>query len=182
MATKVTFEQFNAILDEKTSRSKDLKPIMKKISGDMQTKVDMRFRNTIGPDGKKWAELSEATISRRKGGSSKPLNDSGDLKQSIHGKYDSDYAVVGTNKSYAAYQQFPASKGENGTETVTETVKKHSRRTRSGKKTTVRSHKRTRTFENPWGDKPGRPFLGFSENQKTKYKRWIKNFIQKGGS
>jgi phage virion morphogenesis protein len=182
MAKKVTFEQFKAILDEKTARAKDLKPVMKKISGDMQTKVDMRFRSTVDPDGNKWEPLSEATISRRKGRSSKPLNDSGDLKQSIHNKYDSTYAVVGSNRPYAAFQQFPAAKGENGKETVTETVKKHSRRTRSGKKTIVKSHKRTRSFDNPWGDKPGRPFLGFSENQKTKYKRWISNFIQKGGS
>ena len=181
MAKKVTFEQFKTILEEKTARSSDLKPIMKKIAADMKTKVDMRFRNTVDPEGNKWASLSEATISRRKGGSSKPLNDSGDLKQSINGKYDSSYAVVGSDRPYAAFQQYPASKGENGKETVTETVKKHTRRTRDGKKTTVRSHKRTRSFQNPWGDKPGRPFLGFSANQKTKYRRWINNYIKKGG-
>ena len=182
MANKVNFEQFNAILEEKTARAKNLEPIMKKVTADMKTKVDMRFRNTVDPDGNKWAALSEATISRRKGRSSKPLNDSGDLKQSINGKYSSDYAVVGTNTPYAAFQQFPATKGENGKETVTETVRKHTRRTRSGKKTTVRSHSRTRSFLNPWGDKPGRPFLGFSTNQKAKYRRWITNYIQKGGS
>jgi len=182
MAKRVTFKEFKAIIDEKTERSKELKPVMKKISGDMKTKVDMRFRNTMDQEGKKWEPLSKATISKRKGRSSKPLNDSGNLKQSIHGKYDSSYAVVGSNRPYAAFQQFPASKGENGKETVTETVKKHTRRTRSGKRTTVKSHKRKRSFLNPWGDKPGRPFLGFSENQKTKYKRWINNYIQKGGT
>jgi phage virion morphogenesis protein len=182
MAKKVTFEEFKIILERKTERSQDLKPVMKKIAGDMQTKVDMRFRNTTGPDGNKWDPLTEATISRRKGRSSKPLNDSGDLKQSIHNKYDSTYAVVGTNSPYAAFQQSPATKGENGKETVTETVKKHTRRTRSGKKSTVRSHSRTRTFDNPWGNKPGRPFLGFSESQKTKYKRWIIEYVQKGGA
>lgn len=147
----------------------------------MQTKVDMRFRQTKGPDGTPWEPLKESTISKRKGRSNKPLNDSGDLKLSIHGKSDANSAVVGSDRPYAAYQQFPTNKGENGKETVTETVKKHSRRTRNGKKTTVKSHSRKRSFPNPWGDKPGRPFIGFSSRQKTKYRKWINDFIQKGG-
>ncbi|WP_321328456.1 phage virion morphogenesis protein [uncultured Ilyobacter sp.] len=182
MVKKVTFEQFKAILDEKTARAKEMSSVMKKIKGDMQTKVDMRFRQAKGPDGTPWEPLKESTISKRKRRSSKPLNDSGDLKLSINGKYGSNYAVIGSDRPYAAYQQFPAKKGENGKETVTETVKKHRRRTRSGKKTTVKSHNRTRSFLNPWGDKPGRPFMGFSNNQKAKYRRWINNHIQKGGT
>lgn len=107
MAKKVTFEQFKAILDEKTARAKDLKPVMKKISGDMQTKVDFRFRQTKGPDGTAWIPLKESTISKRKGRSSKPLSDSSALKLSIHEKHDSSSAVVGSDRPYAAYQQFP---------------------------------------------------------------------------
>ena len=182
MAKKVTFEEFKAIIDEKTKRANNLVPILRKITEDMQTKVDMRFRQAKDPDGNPWEPLKESTISNRRKGSSKPLNDSGDLKQSIHGKTTSTSAIVGSNRPYSAYQQFPVLKGENGTKIVTETVRKHSRRTRSGKKTTVKAHTRKRTFPNPWGFKPGRPFIGFSSNQKNKYRRWVNNYIQKGVS
>jgi phage virion morphogenesis protein len=180
MAKKVTFEQFKAILDEKTARAKNLTNVMQKIQGDMQTKVDMRFRQTKGPDGTPWEPLKESTISKRKGRSSKPLNDSGDLKLSIHGKNDSSSAVVGSDRPYAAYQQFPAKKGENGKTRLKVDVKSHKRRTRKGT-TTVKSHTRDTTVLSPFGDKPGRPFIGFSSSQKAKYRKWINDSIQKGG-
>ena len=182
---KMTFESNSKAvikgMEDLRKRAVKTDDLMKKIAGDMKTKVDFRFRQAKGPDGTPWEPLKESTISNRKGGSSKPLNDSGDLKLSIHSKYTSTEAIVGSDRPYAAYQNFPAKKGENGTEKVTETVKEHTRKTKSGRKVSVRSHSRERSFPVPWGDKPGRPFIGFSKNQIATYKKWINQHLKGGG-
>ena len=187
---KVTFDEYKAILEDKIKRAKDMKPVMKKIAGDMETKVDFRFRQGKDPNGSKWEPLSEATLKNRKknGKDAKPLRDSGALALSIHSKITKDSAVTGSDRPYAAYQQFPAAKGEvkKNEEMIVKshTRKSHTRRTRKGtckvKTHTVKTHERENKGA-PWGDKPGRPFLGFSERQKAQYKRWVKEYIQKGG-
>ena len=179
---KVTFDEYRAILDDKIKRAMDTRPIMKKIAGDMETKVAFRFRQGKDPNGNPWPKLADSTLEnrRKKGKGAKPLRDEGDLALSISSKITRFSAVTGSDRPYAAYQQFPVKKGDSGKKKVTEKVRSHKRRTRKGGKTTVKEHKRTRKVATPWGDKPGRPFLGFSNNQKIKYKRWVKNFIQKG--
>ena len=153
---KVTTKEMKAILKGKELRGKDLKPITRKIANDMTTKIDLRFRDTKGPDGEKWAELSEVTKEKRrrgaKRGEPKPLNDTGNLKQSINAKFNNTYAVAGTNLKYARYQQ--------------EFVKKGASRSKSGRPI-------------PWGDKPARPFIGFSKKQIEKYTDWVNKYINK---
>lgn len=98
----------------------------------------LRFRDGRGPTGASWAPLSPVTLAlRRKGGAgAKPLLDTGRLANSITSQVGSNYVDVGTNVIYAAFQHFGAAKGAFGTT--------------------------SRGSPIPWGNVPGRPFLGIS--------------------
>lgn len=166
-------------LEKLAKNSIDTRSLMLEIAEDMKTKVDFRFRQTKNPNGEAWALLSPVTVAMRRGGSGKPLNDTGELKASITSKATRTAAIVGTNKEYAAYQNFAVKKGELGTTEVTETVREHTRR-RRGRTERVRQHTRTRNVSSPWGDKPAREFIGFSRNQVLNYRKMINNYL-KGG-
>lgn len=155
------------------------KPLMLKISEDMKSKVDMRFRQSKDVEEKNFAPLKESTISRRRKRSNKPLIDTGALRNSISSKHTDNIATVGTNKKYAKYQNYEAKKGSLGTEEVTQNVREFTR-TRRGKKEKVRAHTRHRDIQIPWGDKPARQFIGFSKKQIINYRAEINNFL-KGG-
>lgn len=152
-------------------------PLMRYIAGDMNTKVDFRFRLSKDPNGETWKPLSEITI--RKKGSSKQLKDGGYLRSSIEAKSTSDTAIVGTNKKYAATQNFGAKRGELGTTQIKETVREHTRRRRE-RTETVRTHTRNRNINSPWGDIPAREFIGFSWNQKKTYTAVIRKYLRTG--
>lgn len=164
-------------LDKKIVKTTNTQPLMLKIAEDMKTKVDMRFRLSKDPNGNSWESLSESTISNRRKNSSKPLVDTGALRASINSKATKDTAIVGTNKEYAAMQNFGAEKEEFGTKLVDETVREHTRR-RLGRTETVRQHRRTRRVASPWGNVPARRFIGFSSNQKRIYASMIKKFLK----
>lgn len=153
--------------------------LMLEIAEDMKSKVDMRFRQSKTPEGEQWEPLKESTISRRRKGSSKPLSDTGALKGSINSKATAKTAIVGTNKKYAAYQQYAVAKGELGETDVEEIVREHIRK-RRGRAEKVRTHTRKRKIATPWGDKPGRAFIGFSSSQRRLYAKKIKEYL-KGG-
>ncbi|QGM80668.1 phage virion morphogenesis protein [Otariodibacter oris] len=70
-------------------------PLMRDIAGTMQTAVVNNFEAGGRP-----AWLG---VKHRKG---TPLNDTGNLKNSIQQSYDDDSAVVGTNEPYARIHQF----------------------------------------------------------------------------
>ena len=129
----------------------DFKKLMGEIAADMEKQVQLRFRNTKGTDDKKWKPLSKVTISRRRKGSSKPLNDTGKTKGSFASKYTKKYAVVGSNYKIVPTHQFGAKKGQ---------YKKI--RTKNGKTRNV-----------PWGDIPARPMIGFSNRQAKSYLKKI---------
>lgn len=133
---------------------KSSESLMSEIAADMEKKVQLRFRNIKDPKGDKWEKLSEVTILNRRKKSSKPLNDTGRLKQSITSKYTKKYAVAGTNVKYAPTQQFGAKKGK---------YKKI--RTKNGGIRYV-----------PWGDVPARPFIGFSNRQAKSYLKKIADY------
>lgn len=154
-------------------------PLMRYIAEDMKTKVDFRFKQSKNPNGEAWAPLSLVTIAMRRNGSNKPLVDTGELRASITSKITPTVAVVGTNKEYAAYQNFAVKKGGLGITEVTEIVKEHTRR-RRGRSENVRQHTRTRNVSSPWGDKPAREFIGFSENQKLLYASKVRKYLKTG--
>lgn len=154
-------------------------PLMRRIAEDMKTKVDFRFKQSKDPNGNSWEPLSEATISQRRKNSSKPLIDSGELRASINAKVTPTMAIVGSNKEYAAYQNFEAKKGEFGTVNVTENVREFTR-TRRGRRENVRAFRRTRRMDIPWGYKSARQFIGFSDNQRRIYASWVRKYLLKG--
>ena len=65
-------------------------------------KVISHFEQEKGPKGR-WKELSPVTIARRRGQSSKPLQDTGRLKGSILNKAFNNKAIVFTNVKYAIF-------------------------------------------------------------------------------
>lgn len=154
-------------------------PLLLKIAEDMKTIVDMRFKQSKDVNNEPFSPLQESTVSRRRKKSDKPLVDTGALRNSINSKSTNTMAIVGTNKIYARYQNFEAKKGSLGSEEVTQNVREFTR-TKRGKREKVRSHQRRRTIDIPWGDKPGRQFIGFSKSQINKYRREINKFL-KGG-
>lgn len=135
----------------------DSAPTMRKIATHMKTTTDLRFRETKDEEENRWKPLKYTTIRGRikkassdggiSDGLAKPLNDTGRLKNSIHLKYGSKFAAVGTNTIYAKTHQFGARKGSFGTDSRGRPI--------------------------PWGDIPARKYLGFSRTQKRKYAKMV---------
>lgn len=146
-------QQFSLNISRLRRQIKESRPTMKKIAVDMKTNTDIRFRETKDETGKSWKRLSYTTIKRRIKGNSindgitKPLNDTGILKNSINYRFGSKFAVVGTNLKYAAVHQFGARKGQFGQDAKGNPL--------------------------PFGDIPARKYLGFSNSQKKKYTKMI---------
>lgn len=67
--------------------------------------ADKNFRDEGGLTGSPWAKLSPSTIARRRKGSSRVLQDTGQLRQSYTMKFGEDNATVGTNKFYAVFHE-----------------------------------------------------------------------------
>ena len=119
--------------------------------GDMLVKSTIqRFDEGINPEGVPWAAKSLETIDayRQRSDSknskidSRPLHGpSGDLSSTIYAETGPTSARVGSPKVYAATMQFGALKGEFGTASNNTPI--------------------------PWGNIPARPFLGFSEDDRT---------------
>lgn len=80
------------------------KGLMDSIGQQLVSGTLKRFQTQTGPDGKKWASLSKATLKKR-GTNAKALQASGRLRQSITFRSTSTSVEVGTNVIYAALQQ-----------------------------------------------------------------------------
>ena len=119
--------------------------------GDMLVKSTIqRFDEGISPEGVPWAAKSLATIdayrqrseSRNTKMDNRPLHGpSGSLSSTIYAQTGPTAARVGSPMVYAATMQFGALKGEFGTASNNTPI--------------------------PWGNIPARPFLGFSEDDRT---------------
>lgn len=154
-------ERIKRLLGDIQRRMGDLAPAMKIIGQIVRTSIVRNFEKGGRPA--KWAPLSPVTLARRKG--RKILMDrgmGGGLAASIHPRADKDSVTLGTNKIYAAVQQFGAKKGSFGT--VEAKIQTHMRkitqifgRPVKPRKVAVRAH--TRKMKLPWGDIPARPFI-----------------------
>lgn len=151
----------------------DLTPVMKIIGETVRTSVVANFEKGGRPA--KWKALSSVTKARRKGGKKILMVQglAGGLAGSIHFTAGKNKVVIGTDKVYAAVQQFGAKKGSFGT--VTAYIKAHVRKTKSGKKVGVRAH--TRKAKLPWGDIPARPFLMMQAGDWDEIRREIVEYI-----
>lgn len=88
------------------ARLSDLTPVMRVISEDLKTFIDSRFESSQSPSGAPWQPLKPATIARRRQGSSKPLVDTGRLRNSISARPQKQSLEFGTNVVYAGTHQF----------------------------------------------------------------------------
>jgi phage virion morphogenesis protein len=142
---KVTLEindrAVNAAFRKLGQAGANLRPILTSIGETMVESTKLRFRDSQAPDGGRWPALSPVTIALRRQGSSKPLLDTGRLRNSITRAVGVRDVVIGTNVIYAGTHQFGARKGQYG-------------RTRRGSPI-------------PWGNVPARPFFGMSRGDKA---------------
>lgn len=121
-----------------------------------------RFRQSKGPDGRRWKSSKRAIL---EGG--KTLVKTGQLRNSIHARSDASGFAVGTNAKHAATHQF----GEPG------------RTIRTRRKKVLRFQ-----YNGKWVSKkqvrvkiPARPFLGLSEEDMQEMKATVEDFIGREG-
>jgi phage virion morphogenesis protein len=103
----------------------------------LQASTQRRFGTQTAPDGERWAANTEATKARKR--NPHVLTEDGILGDTIRWQLaDGGRAVeVGSDREYAAVQQFGQTKGASGTN--------------------------RRGGPIPWGDIPPRPFVGVSD-------------------
>ncbi len=117
-----------------------------------------RFRQSKGPDGKKWKSSIRAN---QEGG--RTLVQTAQLRNSIHARSDATGFAVGTNVKHAATHQF----GEPGR--TIRARKKKALRFQIGDKWIYRKQVRITI--------PARPFLGLSEEDMQDMKITVEKFI-----
>lgn len=126
-------------------------PVLQHISDYLDLYTRMRFDSAKAPDGSPWADNSPVTIARK--GRNEPLvGRSGDLRDTLRGDINGNTLVFGSDRPYAAVQQFGASKGQFG-------------KTRRGGSI-------------PWGDIPARPFLGLSKDDEDNITDIINEYLE----
>lgn len=133
---EVKFDNKNVLkaLDALAKSSANPRPALLAIGEDLVKSTKKRFNEGRSPDGKAWALNSPLTLKRKRG--SKPLIDTGTLRDQIGYAEDGDVLTIFSTMEYAATQQFGAKQGAFG-------------RTK-------------RNVPIPWGGIPARPFLGIS--------------------
>jgi len=100
-----------SLLKNLSKKVEDMTPVMRIIAGIMHDAVEENFEKEGQP---KWTPLAPATIKQREKKGHWPgkiLQQSGQLASSISKKATSKSAIVGTNKVYAAIQQFGGKAG-----------------------------------------------------------------------
>ncbi len=122
-----------------------------------------RMLEGVDAEGTPFAPRSQVTIDRylAEGLSyGKPLHQSGDMRLGLATDAGPDYVRIGSNAIQAAVMQFGASQGQFGAHI--------------GKDKLGRDHFHTI----PWGDIPARPFLGFSEDDRTAFIAEIEEWLE----
>ena len=143
-------------LDDSLTRliklGRDLTPINRGIAGILADIPERAFADQAEPaTGEAWAALSPVTVARR--GSATPiLQVSGQLAGSLQSEYGRDFARVSTNKIYATTMFFGAKKGEFG--------------------------KTKRGAPIPWGDIPGRRFMGLGEQDEADLMDFVRDAVE----
>lgn len=156
-------QEVQAAFNRLIAASRDLTPAMRAIGERLTETTKRRFASSTGPDGKRWAPNTDATLrallhrgkgnfKKRGGGMTvkaertlagkKPLiGATGNLSTKFNWKASATSVQIGSIMEYAAVQQFGAIKGSLG-------------RTRRGAPI-------------PWGNIPARPFLGLSSQDRA---------------
>ena len=104
---KVDNEEILKALKRLSEKTQNLRPVMRNIAGIMMDSVEENFAQQGRP---KWKDLAEVTKKQRRKEGKWPgmilQKSQGGLVDSISSDYGDDYAIVGTNKKYAAIHQF----------------------------------------------------------------------------
>lgn len=142
LAIDIDDAELRATLSALTAAVADPAPALREIGEHLLRTTRARFGQgeKRAPDGTPWARNSATTIARK--GRDNPLYQSGLLQGTLRWQLTGGGRAVevGSNRIYAAVQQFGQPKGASG-------------RTRRGGPI-------------PWGDIPPRPFLGVSEDDR----------------
>jgi phage virion morphogenesis protein len=109
---KIDNEEILKALKKLSEKTQNLRPVMRNIAGIMMDSVEENFAQQGRP---KWKDLSEVTKKQRRKEGKWPgmilQKSQGGLAQSISSEYGDNYAIVGTNKKYAAIHQFGGDAG-----------------------------------------------------------------------
>jgi phage virion morphogenesis protein len=87
-------------------------PMLNSIGHTVNEHVRLTFRELKSPDGVSWQRLSPVTVSRRRGRSANPLNDTGVLRDSIAYQLSGTAVEIGTNAPQAAMMNFGGTKAQ----------------------------------------------------------------------
>lgn len=132
--------ELNATLQRLARSAANLGPVMHAIAEELQSQTIANFQAQGRP---RWAPLQNPGDKRKDG---QILQDSGQLAASITADSGRDYAVVGSNKPYAAIHQL-------GGKTKAHTIRPKEKKALAFGGAVVRG------VEHPGSDIPARPFL-----------------------
>ena len=122
----------------------DMSPVMEAIGELLLASAQDRMRDGEQPDGTPFAPRSQTTLDRyAKLGLTfgAPLNQSGDMRNTLFYDADEDSVEYGSNAIQAAVMQFGAAKGAFGKASYGASI--------------------------PWGTIPARPFIGLSDDDEV---------------
>lgn len=91
---------------EMRARVENLQPILKRQALTLSGLIDESFRKGQSPTGEVWKPLAASTIEKRRQGSSKPLLDTGMLRQSTNARATQAGVLFGTSGAAASYGVF----------------------------------------------------------------------------
>lgn len=145
-------------LQQLQQRVGDMTPALQDIGEYLIASTKERFATSTGPDGKKWADNSPLTLSRKKG--TQPLiGETKRLSTEFSYFIGNNELNFGSPLEYAPVQQFGASQGAFG---------RGSFKTRKG------------SFPIPWGDIEARPFIGISDDDRVEILDIIQSYLSSG--
>lgn len=167
-------QEIKRSLKKLTEKTKNMRPIMRKISAKMHSATEENFRTEGARLGKKWQDLSPSTKKQRARIGKWPgaiLQQQGSLVASISTYHDDNTAAVGTNKEYAAIHQLGGEINHPARERIM-----HFKSYKSGKKKgkTLFSKSGSATYGMKAPGKaytitmPARPFLGLNDDDLNK--------------
>jgi phage gpG-like protein len=147
--------QARGMLTDIKDRATNLMPVKRDFAAYMEGSIEDNFK--AGGRPRRWKPSRRALAT-----AGKTLIKTGRLKNSITGKVSGKHVLIGTNVAYAKAHQF----GSN--QVVTQRVKSHARKTKSGRTAILKAHTRRRRM-----NLPARPFLKLQRKDRAYLNRSI---------
>ena len=173
---KINTDALENTVETLQHRLSHMRPVMTGISLLMLEVVEDAFANERDPvTGTPWQPLKPATQQQRArhGHAGKILQVTGSLAASIQAESGDDYALVGTNKSYAAVHQFGFSGSQSVSAHSRQVTKAFGKRLPNAVHQAVKAHSRQQHI-------PARPFLGMSQSDEQRIKDKVQDYLLHG--